>query len=139
MTASTKSLRIAVIEDEPLIREMLAKHLEQSGHSVLWTGSSLRRAAARVQSTDPDLVIMDIGLADSRGASDVRKALGSFPKPVIVWTGYRLASVRRCLDGLACIAGVLRKDVDFTELDRTMAEVAAGRPAGLGRVEPVPA
>jgi DNA-binding NarL/FixJ family response regulator len=138
MAASTTNLRIAVIEDEPLIREMLAQHLEQSGHSVLWTAGSLRRAAARVQTTDPDLVIMDLGLADSRGEADVRKVLGSFPKPVVVWTGYRLASVRRCLDGIACIAGVLRKDVDFAELDRTLAEVAAGR-LGLGYADAIPA
>jgi DNA-binding response OmpR family regulator len=127
-------LRIAVVEDEPFLKDMLVRHLRSTGHTVVWTASEIRRLATRTESNRPDLVIMDLGLADARGAVDVRSVLGSFPAPVVVWTGYRLASARRVLDGLTCVAGVLRKDMDFEELDRVIDGIAGLRGVELARV-----
>ena len=51
--------RIAIIEDEPMMREELAQIMRKAGYDV-YTVSSFSDAAEQVTGSCPDLVVLDI-------------------------------------------------------------------------------
>lgn len=69
MTASP--LRILVIDDEPPIRKLLRMGLATQGHQVLEASNA--RIALEHLATDPDLVVLDLGLPDMEGLDLLRE------------------------------------------------------------------
>lgn len=77
--------RILIVDDEPELRGMLRRYLTNEGFTVndVATGSE---AAAYVQATAPDLVILDVGLPDIDGFELLRQMRASSEVPVIMLT-----------------------------------------------------
>ncbi|MDQ5841239.1 MAG: response regulator transcription factor [Chloroflexota bacterium] len=75
--------RILVVDDEPGIRETLARNLEGHGYQVrsAETGAQALEAAARFQ---PDLVLLDLGLPDLDGTEVIERIRSRTSTPIVV-------------------------------------------------------
>lgn len=75
--------RVLVVDDEPAIRETLARSLEGHGYQVrnAETGEEALDAAARFQ---PDLVLLDLGLPDLDGTHVIETIRSRTSTPIIV-------------------------------------------------------
>ena len=58
---------ILIVDDEPQITEIVSDYLRMAGFDVLAAGDGAR-ALATVRGRHPDLVILDLGLPQIRGA-----------------------------------------------------------------------
>ncbi len=77
-----------VVEDEPGVAAMLRRHLTRAGF-VVYEAASVGEAIRRAGETSPDIVILDLGLADGDGAEVCRRirempAIGD--SPILVLT-----------------------------------------------------
>lgn len=84
------SLRIALVEDQEDIREMVASLLEHWGHEVR-QAESVQEGEALVCTWKPDVVLMDIGLPDGDGyilARRIRAAMGTETPRLVAVTGF---------------------------------------------------
>jgi CheY-like chemotaxis protein len=88
MTVSASKLRILVVDDEPLVCEMVKAMLMQDGHEVD-TAPGGREGLTRFDADHFDLVLADYRMPGMKGdqfASAIKKRLR--PKPVILITGH---------------------------------------------------
>jgi PAS domain S-box-containing protein len=86
----TRTLQILVVEDNVDAAEMLSMFLEGCGHSVQVEHLG-RTALERVNTTIPDVCILDIGLPDIDGnllAKSIRQMVGTDATVLIALTGY---------------------------------------------------
>lgn len=74
-------LRILVVEDEAMIGVLLAELLEEMGHGVCGIEATEEDAVAAAARWRPDLMIVDVWLADGNGISAVAKILRAGPVP----------------------------------------------------------
>lgn len=75
-----RTTRILVVDDHPLIREGLAARIaDQQDLEICGEAESVNDAIAQVKSTGPDLVIVDIQLADSYGLDLIKEIHSRFP------------------------------------------------------------
>ncbi len=108
------AIRVLVVDDNDLQREVVADVLASEGYDVrvAATGSE---ALASARATPPDVVILDLMLPDTDGAS-VLASLRCDPAlsamRVVVTTGVRSSSVRR----LPGVDAALFKPFDMREL-----------------------
>jgi DNA-binding response OmpR family regulator len=76
---------VLVIEDERKIRQLLRSYLEHDGLSVLTTGSGAEGLRIARES-EPDLVLLDLGLPDVPGEEVLRELRDRTRVPVLVLT-----------------------------------------------------
>lgn len=83
----TETMRILVVEDQPLLLLELIDHLADHGHQTLPAGNA--RTAARIIGTDIDALVTDIELGDGPdGLTLARLAASSHPGlPIVVVSG----------------------------------------------------
>ena len=67
-------MRIIIVEDSVLLREGIARLLGESGHEVVGQLVDAATLVAAVAETRPDLVVLDVQLAEGSGF-DVLRAL----------------------------------------------------------------
>lgn len=85
MTSGRKNLgrrttRILIVDDHPLMREGLASRIKsQSDLEVCGEADSVNGALAQVKATSPDLVIIDIQLAESHGIDLIKEIHAQYP------------------------------------------------------------
>jgi CheY-like chemotaxis protein len=60
-------MRILIVEDEPIIALSTQADLEEAGHTVVGIAMTLREAFELAESGRPDLVLMDVRLAEGNG------------------------------------------------------------------------
>jgi DNA-binding response OmpR family regulator len=77
---------LVVVEDDPLTRAGLIKHLTSRGHAVRSAGTGLDGIREVTRGTPPDAVILDLGLPDLDGTQVLRMIRGVTDVPVIVAT-----------------------------------------------------
>ena len=83
----TKPPLILIVDDEPMIRDLLAQAMGMLGHSVE-TCSSGRKALERFAATSFDLVMLDVGLPDMDGYETMAAMKEKSPQtPVILISG----------------------------------------------------
>ncbi|WP_214850954.1 LytTR family DNA-binding domain-containing protein [Exiguobacterium sp. s193] len=73
-------MRTILIEDEPLARDELRYHVTRAGLEVIAESASIVEAEQLIRSLQPDIVFLDIELADGSGL-DLAKRLQSMPRP----------------------------------------------------------
>lgn len=80
------ALKILVVDDEPMVREVVAQYLTRDGFEVceLDRGDLVEQAVERFR---PDLIVLDIMLPAGNGLDYLRKA-GSERVPVILLTAH---------------------------------------------------
>lgn len=93
--------RVAVIEDDPAYRALIAQALEAAGHRVACEDEG-PEAVAKIALCRPDAVILDMGLRGTSGGA-VYAALRADPAtrdtPVVICTVHRANTIRRQLKG----------------------------------------
>ena len=88
----SSALRILLVDDEALIRMMVADMLEELGHSVAAEAGELDHALTLARSADLDLAILDFNLSGDT-IDPVAEAIIARQIPFIFATGYSSPSI----------------------------------------------
>ena len=122
--------RVLVVDDDPQALRFVREALTEAGFTVLVTGDH-RELSRLVETEHPDLILLDLVLADTDGIELMQHSPELAGLPVIFISAYgRDATIARALDGGA--ADYIVKPFSPTEL------VARIRAALRGRAEPEP-
>jgi DNA-binding response OmpR family regulator len=118
----TKSLRILVVEDDPMIGPLLAEMLEDLGHVVCGVETNATAAVAAARRCHPDLMIVDVGLGEASGIKAVREILREGFVPHVFVTGDVLSGL-----SLGPDAVLIQKPYRGTDLVAAIARAIGGR------------
>ncbi len=123
--AQTKPLRILLVEDHADTANVMTRLMRRLGHGVETVGN-VADAKATWHAGEFDLLMSDVGLPDGTGLEIVRSIRESGDMtPAIALTGFGMEDdVQRCLD--AGFNAHLTKPVDFTRLEKLVAELGGG-------------
>jgi response regulator NasT len=84
----SESLRIAVADDEPDMREYFQKILPRLGHKVVCAAENGRELIEQCRRLGPDLVISDIKMPDMDGIDAAEELAREKPVPVVLVSAY---------------------------------------------------
>ena len=84
----SRSLRIAVADDEPVMCEYLEKILPLLGHKVVAVATSGRELIDLCAKSEPELIITDIKMPDMDGIEAAGIVVQNRPVPVILVSAY---------------------------------------------------
>jgi signal transduction histidine kinase len=94
MDQSSSDARILVVEDEAITALALAHSVERCGYRVIGTAANGIRALDLAAELAPDLVLMDISLADSMdGITTATKLRDGFDIPVVFLSAHEASDV----------------------------------------------
>jgi DNA-binding NarL/FixJ family response regulator len=115
-----------IIEDHPALRQGLELLLKQQGCDIAGTAGSVAEGFELVVATDPDVVVVDVGLGPDSGIELTRRLVAqSADRRVVLYTGS--SDVDLLLDGLDSGArGYALKEGDPDELMDAITVVASG-------------
>jgi response regulator NasT len=82
------SLRIAVADDEPDMRDYFKKGLPRLGHQVVAVAQTGRELVEQCRAVSPDLVITDIKMPDMDGIDAAQQIYQDRPVPIILVSAY---------------------------------------------------
>jgi CheY-like chemotaxis protein len=125
-----QSLRILVVEDDPMIGPLLAELLEDLGHFVCAVETDALKAVAAATRLRPDLMIVDVGLGEVSGVTAVAQILKARFVPHVFVTGDVLKNL-----SLGPKAVLIQKPYRSHDLVAAIARATAG---GAGRDERAP-
>ncbi|UEM23124.1 response regulator [Skermanella mucosa] len=108
-------MRILIVEDEPIIALSTQADLETSGHTVVGLAMTSAEAVALADRCRPDLVLMDIRLAEGNGMEAAEAIHTRWAIPSLFATSYAEHSAGACPAALGC----LRKPYDCRSLVRS--------------------
>ena len=87
--SSQPTIKVLIIEDEPIISLDLQSIVREMGHNVVATATTRDEAVREARRTEPGLVLADIKLADgSSGIDAVRQILSEVDVPIVFITAY---------------------------------------------------
>ena len=76
---------VLVVDDEPIVREVVVRYLEREGHRTLEAADG-DAARGMIERSDPDLVVLDVMLPGADGLELCRWIRGRSELPVIMLT-----------------------------------------------------
>ena len=79
------STKVLVVDDEPELTDMLTSYLEASGFNVARAATG-EGGLTRLETFEPDIVVLDIGLPDIDGFEVLRRIRARTTTPVIMLT-----------------------------------------------------
>jgi two-component system, response regulator PdtaR len=82
------SLRIAIADDEPLIRRYFVDILPDMGHTVVASAENGRELVEKCRATKPDLVISDVRMPQLDGIDAAIEISQELAVPIILVSGY---------------------------------------------------
>ncbi|MBI1998286.1 MAG: response regulator [Deltaproteobacteria bacterium] len=107
--------RVLVIDDHEPSRKNLFRVLAESGFEVAGEGASGAGALELSLATNPEVILMAVGLADLDGIRAARRIMQAHPLPVILLTShYDAATIERATH--AGVMGYLVKPLRGSEL-----------------------
>lgn len=119
------SLRILVVEDNPMNAHLARVVLELDGHAVVEAASGAALRALLAAGTAPDVVLMDILLPDTDGVTLLAEVRAHLPAvPVIALTAHALTGDEARLLA-AGFDGVMTKPINTRTFAATVAAAAA--------------
>lgn len=127
--------RVLVVDDEPLVREVITTQLEDAGYAVVSAGHS-REALAILDAGEPiDLIVTDMSMPEMDGIVLVREANRRRPRmPAILLTGFATKAAEMALGGaVSGLFSLLRKPVTGQELADRVAVLLEGASAAGSR------
>jgi len=122
--------KILVIDDSPIIREMLVEILTDAGYRVD-TAEDGEKGAARALENDYVVILCDVHMPRQNGLETVREIIGAKPESKIIMTDSfpdKLAGSARAEGALCC----LQKPFDVRELRQLITDVKTGRYISVG-------
>jgi two-component system, response regulator PdtaR len=92
---------VLLVEDEAIVAITLKRALELAGYSVPKIISRGSDVAAAVRETEPDVIVMDIRLADQVTGIEAARCLRGFSQvPIVFVTGYPQAELAEEIGGI---------------------------------------
>ena len=76
---------VLVVDDEPIVREVVVRYLARDGHDTVEAGDG-NAARQLIESADPDIVVLDVMLPGTDGLELCRWIRGRSELPVIMLT-----------------------------------------------------
>lgn len=130
--------RILIIDDDDILREILALTLERAGHTVLQAGDG-RLAADIIAATPVDLVITDIIMPGQEGIETIQQLKRLHPSlPVIAMSGTSSHSkIYLDMAGRLGACRMLGKPFSIEDLLGAIAEALVGSAAPPPAAHPV--
>jgi len=122
------SIKILIADDHQIVRQGLRSLIEKaSGMAVVAEAENGREAVQLAQQERPDVVIMDISMADLNGMEATRQVIAALPKVKVI--ALSMHSDNRFVRGMldAGASGFLLKDCAFEELDGAIRAVTANK------------
>lgn len=121
-------IRIFLVDDHELVRRGIADVLErETGLTVVGEAGTVRDAIARVDATQPDIVVLDVRLPDGSGVDACREIRSRHPQlPCIVLTAFDDEAALEAAV-LAGASGWLLKDIRGAGLVDAVRRAATGR------------
>lgn len=121
------SLRIVVVDDDPVCREILSAMLADDGHLVNVFSSGAELLAGLKQDTF-DLFILDYAMPDMNGATLAEKIRERLPQvPIVFATGY--ADTEEMKRVLGANAAIVEKPVNYDKLKCILERIQFEPPA----------
>jgi len=114
------SLRIAIADDEPDMRDYFQEVLPRMGHTVVALAQNGRELVDLCRATNPDLVITDIKMPDMDGIDAANKIYQERPVPVILVSAHHDANLIKRAE-TDHIMGYLVKPIKQADLKPTIA------------------
>ena len=127
MAATNEQVRVLVVDDDPIVTEIIRMQLTRLGHMVIGVVFNGPDAVRAVIDLQPDLVLMDLRMADPRtglekhlaGLEAAREIQKTCPTPVIILTAYESSELVHEASA-AGVVGYLVKPVRSNELERAI-------------------
>lgn len=88
LTSQQMKRKVLLIDDHLPSRSQLAQALNKEGFEVVGEGASGKASLSLAKVTQPDAILMAVGLADLDGISAARKIMEENPFPVILVTSH---------------------------------------------------
>ena len=86
--SDNRNVRVLIVEDEPLVSEMLLEILEAMKYQVVGVAIDGIEAVDMAQTAEPDVILMDIGLNEIDGVEATRRIQLIRPTPIVALTAY---------------------------------------------------
>lgn len=122
------SIRIVLADDHAIVRQGLARAIQQEGDiDVVGQASNGRTTIELVRELSPDILITDISMPDLNGVEATRQILRESPDMKVI--ALSMHSSRQFVMEMfkAGAVGYLLKDCDYDELVKAIHAVADGR------------
>jgi CheY-like chemotaxis protein len=115
------------VDDDPMVREVLAGQMEELGYRVTQASDGLEALAQLNEGSSVDLLISDFAMPGMNGLTLIREARLRLPElPALLLTGYADANVRLAVEDVRSGNTVLvRKPVSGPTLADHAAELLA--------------
>ncbi|WP_197379615.1 response regulator [Mycolicibacterium mengxianglii] len=125
--ADALPLSVMVVDDHPIWRDAVARDLAEDGFVVVATAEGLASARRRAAVVRPDVVLMDMRLADGDGAAATIEVLAVSPgsRVLVLSASAEQDDVLQAVKAGA--SGYLVKSASKTELAEAVRATAAGR------------
>lgn len=127
-SAAENQVTVLVVEDHDDSRQMMKIMLELDGFRV-FTAATGREAVERMNTTEPDLVLMDLNLPDVDGLTvtrRIRQLSGGRKPKIIALTAYDTSDSRDRARAAGCDEFLL-KPVSFERLEAVACRLLADR------------
>jgi two-component system, response regulator PdtaR len=86
--SQTHKIRVLMVEDDPLVSEMIRGTLEDLGYIVAGHAIDGRQAIELTRSLQPDVILMDIEMPELNGLKATQHIYQTYPTPVVMLTAY---------------------------------------------------
>jgi AmiR/NasT family two-component response regulator len=86
--SQTHKIRVLMVEDDPLVSEMIRGTLEDLGYIVVGHAIDGRQAIELTRSLQPDVILMDIEMPELNGLKATQHIYQTYPTPVVMLTAY---------------------------------------------------
>jgi CheY-like chemotaxis protein len=125
-----QSLRVAVADDEPDMREYLERVLPRLGHQVVAIARTGTELVSAFHREHPDLIITDIRMPELPGDAAVRRIRETELVPVILISAYGRSASERDSKLERCY--YLRKPIGRVELEEAITRLGYPSPGKGG-------
>lgn len=113
----SKNLRVFIVEDEALILMQIEMMLEDAGHIVVGSAVSANEAIILIQKIRPELVLIDLQLADKTSGLDVAQAVRQFSGMKMAFV---TANARQLTDEMEGAMAVIAKPFTGSAFEEAM-------------------
>lgn len=116
MKISGRPIRVLVVDDSPLVRDMICAILSsEPGISVAGTAANGLDAVAQVAALKPDLVTMDIEMPTMGGLDAIERIMAEHPVPILVVTALGGVGTAFSAVSRGALDVIVKPDIDYQD------------------------
>ena len=117
-------IRVFVVEDTDQVRRMAVWMLELSGFDVVGQAATGEEALARIDETDPQVVVVDLMMPGLDGLATARAIRAERPEqPIVLYTAFLDGTVEEAASDAGIALCVMKTDEPVT-LERAIRRLA---------------